>query len=185
MKIRKGFVSNSSSSSFICDVCGEKFTGYDASPSEFGCSVCPNEHIICSDHLKDTPDIDPELLFENGCEHEFDRSTMKFCPECGSKARVEIDTDGFDLHPLQCPVCRLDIYSEHEMAKYLEKTRKVTREEVFVKVKEMNRRRRKLYNAEYITHVCEKFELNDDILMKEVKDKFGTWDKYIEFIWAK
>jgi hypothetical protein len=68
------------------------------------------------------------------------------------------------------------------MAKYLEKTRGVSRDEVFAKIKEMNKRGRKLYNSEYITHVCEKFELNDDILLAEVKEKFGTFDKYIKFI---
>ena len=31
MKIRAGFVSNSSSSSFICDVCGDEVSGVDIS----------------------------------------------------------------------------------------------------------------------------------------------------------
>jgi len=34
MKIRQGFVSNSSSSSFTCDVCGEEVSGYDVCLSE-------------------------------------------------------------------------------------------------------------------------------------------------------
>lgn len=58
MKVRKGFVSNSSSSSFICVICGEKaFSG----TGEIACCediemVCPGcqetyYHVICIDHL--------------------------------------------------------------------------------------------------------------------------------------
>lgn len=31
VKFRNGFVSNSSSSSFICEICGEEESGYDIS----------------------------------------------------------------------------------------------------------------------------------------------------------
>jgi hypothetical protein len=158
MKTRQGFVSNSSTSSFICVVCGEKYTGYDASPSEFDCAECMNYHIMCNEHLEDMPEL-------------------------SEAEELELAEGEGSIHTSQCPVCRLEIYAEDEMAKYLEKTRGVSREDVFAKVKAMNKRRRKLYNAEYISHVCEKFELNDDILMKEVKEKFGTWDKYSAFIW--
>jgi hypothetical protein len=44
MKIRKGFVSNSSSSSYICDVCGEAETVYDGM-QEAGLVRCVNGHV--------------------------------------------------------------------------------------------------------------------------------------------
>ena len=50
MKIRKGFVSNSSSSSFICLVCGTVESGMDASPSDFGMSECVHGHTFCNGH---------------------------------------------------------------------------------------------------------------------------------------
>jgi len=81
-----------------------------------------------------------------------------------------------------CPVCTFKIYSEDEMSQYLEKTRGITRDEVFAKVKAVNKRRRKLYEAEYISYVCEKFELNDEILLTEVRDKFANFDEYYKFI---
>jgi len=46
MKIRNGFVSNSSSSSFTCDVCGMSESGWDASPTDFGWITCVHEHIL-------------------------------------------------------------------------------------------------------------------------------------------
>ena len=54
---------------------------------------------------------------------------------------------------------------------------------VFAKIKAINKRRKKLYDSEYITHVCETFDLNDDILLAELKDKFETFDKYKDFLW--
>lgn len=50
MKIRKGFVSNSSSSSFICDVCGQDVSGYDMSLSDAEMYQCENGHTFCEDH---------------------------------------------------------------------------------------------------------------------------------------
>jgi len=185
MKTRNGFVSNSSTSSFICSVCGEEYVGQDASPGDFDCSECPNGHIICNDHLKDIEELPP--LTKNGCKHEFDRTKSKFCAECGEPATVEDEDedDDFSLSERNCPVCRFEIYAEDEMASYLERTRDVTRVEVFAKVKAINKRRRKLYDSEYISHVCEKFSLTDDTLMAELKSKFKTFDEYYKFINSK
>ena len=57
MKIRNGFVSNSSSSSFVCNICGQNYEGWDASPRdpEFECSECENGHVMCNEHLLDDP----------------------------------------------------------------------------------------------------------------------------------
>lgn len=58
MKVRKGFVSNSSSSSFICVICGEKAFSADGSfeaceDIEMTCPGCQETyfHVICIDHL--------------------------------------------------------------------------------------------------------------------------------------
>ena len=179
MKNRQGFVSNSSTSSFVCDICGETYTGWDASPSDNDCSSCENEHIFCNSHIEEYKFEIPRVP---SCEHEFDREAFDYCPECGNYKWDE-DEDGDGYYPASaCPVCQFVTYSEDEMSQYLEKTRGVSREEVFAKVKETNRRRRKLYDGEYVTYVCEKFNLTDDLLLAEIKEKFVTFDKYAEFI---
>lgn len=61
MKIRTGFVSNSSSSSFICDVSGEVYSGYDAGLSDFDLMECTNEHIFHESYLVGDP-YEPEIL---------------------------------------------------------------------------------------------------------------------------
>ena len=43
MKIRSGFVSNSSASSFVCDICGEIEAGWDG---EYDCEVFSCDHHI-------------------------------------------------------------------------------------------------------------------------------------------
>lgn len=51
MKVRLGFVTNSSSSSFICEVCGDTSSGWDMCLSESYMSECENGHIVCNCHI--------------------------------------------------------------------------------------------------------------------------------------
>lgn len=52
MKIRSGFVSNSSSSSFVCCICGESEGGYDMSLEDAGMVECEAGHTFCKSHLQ-------------------------------------------------------------------------------------------------------------------------------------
>ena len=95
MKIRNGFVSNSSSSSFICDVCGEIESGMDAGLEDFEMFTCTNGHTFhggCS-KIK----IPDGVLYPEGDEssddfEEFDRydTPIQYCPFCQFKT---IDPD--------------------------------------------------------------------------------------------
>ena len=58
MKIRNGFVSNSSSSSFVCEICNMKQTGWDISLEEVDMSCCENNHTFCNSHLLDPNNFD-------------------------------------------------------------------------------------------------------------------------------
>lgn len=55
MKIRKGFVTNSSSSSYICSVCGTLEGGYDCCLSDIGMKECINGHTFCEVHAEGLP----------------------------------------------------------------------------------------------------------------------------------
>lgn len=55
MKYRLSFVTNSSSSSYICDVCGRHEEGWDMCLSEAEMMQCENGHTICEDEM--TEDI--------------------------------------------------------------------------------------------------------------------------------
>jgi len=54
MKIRTGFVSNSSSSSFICDYCGDVESGYDMSMEDVGHAQFSCGHEVCLSHIPDS-----------------------------------------------------------------------------------------------------------------------------------
>lgn len=51
MKIRNGFVSNSSSSSFICNICGGVESGYEASLRALGMQMCEHKHYYHTEHI--------------------------------------------------------------------------------------------------------------------------------------
>lgn len=52
MKIRTNYVSNSSSSSYVCEVCGDIKSGYDSSFSDVGMAICTQGHVICEAHIQ-------------------------------------------------------------------------------------------------------------------------------------
>lgn len=80
MKSRNGFVSNSSSSSFICAICGELESGWDVGCSDFDmfrCRKCGREvHIGCVN-------FSDELQSDFDCsDYNLEEMPSKFCPFC-------------------------------------------------------------------------------------------------------
>lgn len=53
MKIRLGFVSNSSSSSYVCEICSNAVEVYDTPINELGFCQCDSGHIFCLEHSLD------------------------------------------------------------------------------------------------------------------------------------
>ena len=88
MKIRNGFVSNSSSSSFCV----------------FGVNIGDDEKV--KKFLKNVAKINIEDQKDQGCSHEFDRDNKKFCPECGQPAWEE--SDYFDAYEYEDEMNYLD-----------------------------------------------------------------------------
>jgi hypothetical protein len=59
MKLRLDHVTNSSSSSFVCDICGRAESGWDMCLTEVDMIECENGHTICEhERLKTISDID-------------------------------------------------------------------------------------------------------------------------------
>jgi hypothetical protein len=83
MKVRLGFVTNSSSTSYICEVCGTQEEGYDGAPDgwfscyEHGhtmCHACLKElHVIDADEEDNCPFCKLEML----CDSDMSRYLLK------------------------------------------------------------------------------------------------------------
>lgn len=102
MKIRNGFVSNSSSSSFICDVTGRVESGWDICLEEAEMYQCKNGHTFLEDYV-----INKE---------EFD----KLISECSDEDSEEFDEDFRYYIPAEfCPICTLTHIDDTMVLKYL------------------------------------------------------------------
>ena len=79
MKLRLGFVSNSSSSSFVCDVYGDVQAGYDMSLSEAEMCECVKGHTFCECHISDNLKIVEEEIYYGDFRYNYPE---EFCPVC-------------------------------------------------------------------------------------------------------
>lgn len=89
MKKRNGFVSNSSSSNFICDSCGEAESGWDMGLSECEMFKCTNGHTIhesCAPNFSAPSEDDDEDYNE---DWRYGHTTTQ-CPLC---SLTEINSD--------------------------------------------------------------------------------------------
>lgn len=181
MKIRYAFVSNSSTSSFLCEVCGHQEAGHDSlGPSDYGFYYCQNEHELCEDCLLNGPaaHVDEPEKEDFETEEEYVKAFDAWDEIYGYH--------GGDTQPeTNCPICQFIEPSQRDGAKYLEKKYSVPRDEVFAVVKAANRRRRKLYDHEYITYVCQKHSVNLADLLPKLKEEFGTYKKFQEYLRSK
>lgn len=159
MKVRNGFVSNSSTSSFICEVCGRTESGYDGDGcAAYDMTYCENEHTYCNDEAS---------------------------KETGMAKNIYSHKDSNETHETNCPICLMEVFSESDLSAYLEKVTGVSREEAFAEVKKLNKRRKKLYNGEYNMYVCTKNGLSVDKLMEEAKAKYGDYIGFHKFVFGR
>lgn len=184
MKIRSDFVTNSSSSSFTCELCGNTQSGWDIGLSEAGMVICVNGHTICEDEMLP---LSKSLLIELILEMEAEdmptpEEIEAMSDECIAETYFGIDDARYMVPEECCSICQFIEYSEYDLSKYLEKKYGVSRDEVFQQVKQLNKRRKKLYENEYITEVCQRFSINPTEIVAGWKEQFGTYAKFKTFL---
>ena len=139
MKIRNGFVSNSSSSSFTCDVCGANRSGMDAGLEDAKMNECSVGHIFCDSHLveevKDFYDLSLEDKKKRCLDlaDDWNRDSVKemedeedldlFYEENEYEERYNIPKD-------LCPCCSLTDLSDDQILEYLLFEKGVDRKDV-------------------------------------------------------
>ena len=194
MKIRKGFVSNSSSSSFICDLCGESHSGWDINVYAVGGYECENGHVVCCldrefDSGKCVEIFERDIANNNVCEFFLDRYNGVIkndnLSEQGKKSSVieiayEYCTE--DVLPESlCAICRMDEIAANDLKNYLQTITKITEAEILIEIKKENKRRRKVYTYEYIDYALNNLNKTKDSIIKEIKEKFKTYEDFVTF----
>jgi len=121
MKTRNGFVSNSSTSSFVCNICGEVEAGMDLCLSDVEMVECEYDH---------TFHIDCAGLNEEG------------------KKILEGDEDErYEFPEKYCPVCRLEKAPDDDVIKYLLLKVGKNKKEVVKEMKEKYGKMSKFYDT--------------------------------------
>ena len=197
MKFRKDFVTNSSSSSYVCEICGRNESGYDLSLSDCEMMECVNGHVFCCDEALPFPSKEEMVKaimenewnkkivynYRNGYTEdtytedellEKDEETLFF--------NFYNDEGHYNVPESVCPICQFIEYSEYDLSAYLLKEYGISRDEVFAEVKKLNKRRRKLYESEYITYVCKKFDLNQAEIVAGWKERFNTYGAFKQWL---
>ena len=94
MKIRNGFVSNSSSSSFACSICGDIESGWDLCPVDVDMFKCDNGHIMHYKCAKLSSEAKEEMEgYEIGSDN---------CPVCQLKVLTDYDALMYLLDKISC-----------------------------------------------------------------------------------
>jgi hypothetical protein len=89
MKIKLDFITNSSSSSYTCDICNNTESGMDIGISDVSMCECGNNHIFCQNHL--IGDSKELLRAEEEIDEFLYSIPEKFCPVCQFKTVLPKD----------------------------------------------------------------------------------------------
>jgi len=126
MKIRLGFVSNSSSSSFTCDFCDSTESGWDMGLAEFDMVECSFGHLFCEGHCEiglDNPKAVYAFLEKN--------------PECRDLDKDDMKSEMRENFPSQfCPLCQLEGISTHDVIQYYKLRFGLNQDEVIQDIKD-------------------------------------------------
>ena len=112
MKIRAGFVSNSSSSSFICDVCGDEVSGVEIELAWYELGSCENGHHF---HKHEAVNKDKPYSFTyNGEEYTYNDFEDAYQYDLG------------EIPSFYCPICNMKEVSYSDAVAYLLKEKNYT-----------------------------------------------------------
>ena len=184
MKYRKDFVTNSSSSSYVCEICGRDEHGWDLCLSDADMVTCENGHTFCADESLDRPTR--EALIKGVLEDEYNHTAAEALEDMDSDDLFEewlsVNDNRYELPEYLCPICSFVEYSQSDLKDYLQAQYGISDDEVFTEVKKANKRRKKLYDNEYITYVCQLHSLNPAEIVAGWKVSFGTYRKFREAV---
>jgi hypothetical protein len=156
MKIRNGFVSNSSSSSFVCEICGHCAEVYGGQMDDYKMSICENDHVICDEHIKSNIlDIQRmrqwiiKYIEESQWPEEIDNddALRSWLEDEDNIMEMEYDWRRHIPEEL-CPCCSFENVSENDVIWYL----------------------------------CNKYKTSIEKVKKEIKENYQNYQQFINYL---
>lgn len=148
MKFRKDFVTNSSSSSFICEVCGRDESGFDLSLEDAGMMECVNGHVFCCNEAlkRSSKEEMIKIILENSWNEKYNYRTGEY-ELITEDELIEMDDldlwsdfckegEYYDVPECVCPICQFEAYSDYDLIKYLLKEYNLNTEDILAAWKE-------------------------------------------------
>jgi len=111
MKIRRGFVANSSSSTYICDVCGDVESGMDLGLEELSMYQCSNGHYFHNHEAMYNVDDDPTQL-------QLDAKIELTGDEDDADLVDVLDELRYSMPPNTCPICMLKVVEDSAVLRF-------------------------------------------------------------------
>lgn len=127
MKIRTGFVSNSSSSSYVCDVSGEAFEVHDGCFWDAGLCQCQVGHIFKKEFLvkwqRPYPSKEEMLAFlDERTDSKRECAKYRSLTDAQLKQKFLGEKDGYqgnNSHVNECPICTLTKLGDDMLLMYM------------------------------------------------------------------
>ena len=134
MKFRNGFVTNSSSSSYVCEICGTSEGGYDYSLEDVDMYECENGHTFWRYHIGENEDF-----YENALKYirkkypdmqlkalmllpEAKNANKEFIPKIFNiLGKDEDDISDYEYPSALCPICNKTFIKDEELLSYASK----------------------------------------------------------------
>lgn len=148
MKVRSGFVSNSSSSSFVCDISGEITSGYDMCFRDAGMT-----RFYCGHTVSDKYADDARKQFLSQPYGKIAEQLREYCKEASSFFLANIEKHGMsiedsfeetcaefglddELPSSMCPICNLKYVTKDSVLAYLLKSSAMEIDDVVNNIKD-------------------------------------------------
>jgi len=160
MKNRTGFVSNSSSSSFVCAVSGESYEGYDGQ-YDVPYACCTNGHEFCANFLLEAAAVEKTVdemrteLIDNSHDKKmtiaYKNASDDDIREWWNDEFKCDEEDYYEVSPERCPICSF-VYGEM---------------------------------STLLCHLLVKASTTEEQVLAELKEQFGSYEAFLASIKGK